>query len=49
MTYAMAGRTAEVERGEARLRALEAQGTFVSVDNYAYIAANRGGSTKRSA
>ena len=42
ITYAMAGRTVELSEVEARLRALEAEGTFVSIDNYAYIAADRG-------
>ena len=42
MTYAMAGRIADLSEVEARLRAFEAQGTFVSIDNYAYIAAYRG-------
>jgi tetratricopeptide (TPR) repeat protein len=40
--YAVAGRTAEVARVRAQLAALESSGTFVSVDNYAYIAANQG-------
>jgi tetratricopeptide (TPR) repeat protein len=42
MAYALAGRTAEVEGVLARLRAEEAHGRFISIDNYAYIAGNQG-------
>jgi serine/threonine-protein kinase len=42
MAYALAHRTDAVEEVLARLKALEADGRFVSIDNYAYIAANQG-------
>ena len=40
--YAKAGRTADVETVMQRLRAFEKDGVFVSIDNYAYIAAHQG-------
>jgi len=43
VTYAQAGRTQDLETARIRLRDLESQGAFVSVDNYAYIAAHQGG------
>jgi serine/threonine-protein kinase len=40
--YAKTNRAADLERVLGRLRALEAEGSFVSVDHYAYIAGYRG-------
>ena len=42
VTYAKAGRLRELEPVLQRLREFEARGTFVSVDQYAYIAAHQG-------
>ena len=42
ITYAKAGRQRELEPVLARLREFEQRGTFVSVDQYAYIAAHQG-------
>jgi serine/threonine-protein kinase len=42
IAYSLAGRTSDVDKARARLRRLEAAGAFVSVDNFAYIAANQG-------
>ncbi len=42
LAYSMAGRTEEAETCLAQLRDLQAKGTFVSVDNFAYIAASVG-------
>jgi len=42
ITYAMAGQADEVGGVLERLRALETQGRFVSIDNYAYMAAYQG-------
>jgi tetratricopeptide (TPR) repeat protein len=40
--YAQAGRSVELNETLATLRGLEAKGTFVSIDNYGYIAAYQG-------
>ena len=40
--YSLAGRAREASETISRLRELEAKGTFVSIDNYAYIEANLG-------
>jgi TolB-like protein/Tfp pilus assembly protein PilF len=42
MVYAQAGRSTELNDVMARLRAFESEGTFVSLDNYGYIAAHQG-------
>ena len=42
VAYAKAGRPADVKDVLAQLRAFEAKGRFVSIDNYAYIAAHEG-------
>ena len=42
LSYAMAGRTADLKEVEMRLRALEAEGRFAAIDNQAYIAAALG-------
>jgi eukaryotic-like serine/threonine-protein kinase len=42
VTYAQSGRTRDLEATLAKLRALQMNGQFVSVDNYAYIAAHAG-------
>lgn len=42
ITYAMADRPAELDEVRNRLRAMEQQGAFVSIDNYAYMAAYQG-------
>ena len=42
MVYTQAGRSAELNDVMARLRAFESEGTFVSVDDYGYIAAHQG-------
>lgn len=42
VTYAKAGRSSDLDAVLRRLRAFEQNGTFVSVDQYAYIAAHQG-------
>ena len=42
MVYAQAGQSTELNEVMARLRAFEAEGAFVSDDNYGYIAAYQG-------
>ncbi|MEO7132787.1 MAG: tetratricopeptide repeat protein, partial [Vicinamibacterales bacterium] len=42
VTYARAGRTSDLDAVLRRLRAFEQAGTFVSIDQYAYIAAHQG-------
>jgi predicted Zn-dependent protease len=42
MAYALAHRDRDVRDVLARLRSQEAEGRFISIDNYAYIAANQG-------
>jgi tetratricopeptide (TPR) repeat protein len=39
LSYAMAGRMDDLKSVQSRLRELEAKGTFVAIDNQAYIAA----------
>ncbi len=40
--YALAGKDAEVDRLRAQLRKMEAAGTYISLDQYAYMEANSG-------
>jgi TolB-like protein/Flp pilus assembly protein TadD len=42
IAYSLAGRTSDVDGIRTQLRRLEGAGMFVSIDNFAYIAANQG-------
>jgi TolB-like protein/Flp pilus assembly protein TadD len=42
MAYALAGRPVDVDRVLEQLRMQQSQGRYISIDNYAYIAANQG-------